>query len=204
MRQALDVFWESLRDWYNGMVGLAVLNFLWFVLSLTVILLPPATAGIMVVMNSLAHGTGAHLSDFGPAVRRYAWVSYRWALLNAAAVVIFLVGFRFYGAIGTIGVFIQVFFVTAGLLWIATQFYTWPFLLEQEDKRLRLALKNGLFLTLANPIYTLILLGMVAVAVVLSAVTILPIAVFATSFIALLANRAVRERLITYGKLPTV
>ena len=113
-------------------------------------------------MNSLAHGTGAHLSDFGPAVRRYAWVSYRWALLNAAAVVIFLVGFRFYGAIGTIGVFIQVFFVTAGLLWIATQFYTWPFLLEQEDKRLRLALKNGLFLTLANPIYTLILLGMVA------------------------------------------
>jgi len=118
--------------------------------------------------------------------------------------VIFLVGFQFYGAIGIIGIFVQVFFVATGLLWIATQFYTWPFLLEQEDKRLRLALQNGLFLTLANPIYTLMLLGTVALAVVVSAVTLLPLAVFATSFIALLANRAVRERLIAYGKLPTV
>jgi uncharacterized membrane protein YesL len=89
-----------------------------------------------------------------------------------------------------------------GLLWIAVQFYVWPFLVEQEQKQLRIALKNALFLTLANPLYTLLLLGVVGLALVLSLLTVLPIAVFATSFISLLGNRAVVERLRTYGKLP--
>jgi hypothetical protein len=203
MRAALDVFWETARDWYNGMVGLAVLNFVWLTLSLTVILLPPATAGLAVITHSLAHGTGAHFSDFWPGMQRYAWLSYRWALVNAAAVVIFAVCFSFYGAAGgVLGVLLQMLFVSAGLVWLATQFYVWPFLMEQEDKRLRLALKNALFLTLANPVYTFTLLGTAALGLVLSVITILPIAVFATSFISLLGSRAVLERLTTYGKLP--
>ena len=200
MRAALDVFWETVRDWYNGMVGLAVINFVWLMLSLTVILLPPATAGMVVITNSIAHGTGAHFSDLWPGMRRYAWVSYRWALVNIAAGVIFAVGFSFYGTAGW--VFIQTLFAAAGLVWIAAQFYVWPFLIEQEHQRLRLALKNALFLTLANPVYTFILLSMAALALVISLVTILPVAIFATSFISLLGSRAVIERLTTYGKLP--
>ena len=203
MRAAVDVFWETARDWYNGMVGLAAMNFIWLMLSLTVVLLPPATAGIYVVTNSIAHGTGGRFEDMLAGWRAYAWTSYRWALANLAAGIIFAVGFRFYGAIGTMpGVVIQVLFVTAGLLWIAIQFYVWPFLIEQEDKRLRIALKNALFLTLANPVYTLLLLSIVCMALAVSILTMLPIAVFATSFISLLGNRAVLERLKTYGKLP--
>lgn len=30
MRPALDVFWESARDWYNGMVGLVTMNAIGF------------------------------------------------------------------------------------------------------------------------------------------------------------------------------
>jgi hypothetical protein len=156
-----------------------------------------------VITHSLAHGTGAHFSDFWPGMQRYAWLSYRWALVNAAAVVIFAVCFSFYGAAGgVLGVLLQMLFVSAGLVWLATQFYVWPFLMEQEDKRLRLALKNALFLTLANPVYTFTLLGTAALGLLLSVITILPIAVFATSFISLLGSRAVLERLTTYGKLP--
>lgn len=203
MRAALDVFWETVRDWYNGMVGLAAINFVWLMLSLTVILLPPATAGLAVITHSLAHGTGAHFSDFWPGMRRYAWLSYRWALANAAVVAIVAVCFTFYGAAGSVlGVLLQTLFASAGLVWLATQFYVWPFLMEQEDKRLRLALKNALFLTLANPVYTFILLGIAVLGLVISAITVLPIAVFATSFISLLGSRAVLERLTTYGKLP--
>lgn len=205
MRAALDVFWETVRDWYNGMVGLAVMNFAWLLLSLTAILLPPATAGLAAITNSIAHGTGAHFSDLVPEMRRYAWVSYRWALANIAAAAIFGVCFNFYGAAGgALGPFIQALFVTAGMLWIAMQFYVWPFLIEQEEKRLRRALKNALFLTLANPVYTFVLLGAAALALVISLITVLPIAVFATSFISLLGSRAVLERLTAYGKLPGV
>ena len=203
MHTALDVFWETVRDWYNGMVGLASMNFVWLMLSLTVILLPPATAGIGVVTNSIAHGRGAHFSDFWQGMRRYAWVSYRWALLNIAAVVVLTVGFRFYGATGgALGAVIQVLFVTAGVLWLAMQLYTWPLLIEQQEKRLRLALKNALFLTLANPIFTFVLVGATALALALSLLTILPVAVFFTTFASLLGSRAVVERLTTYGKLP--
>jgi len=179
------------------------MNFVWFALSLTVILLPPATAGAAAAMNSLAHGTGARLSDFGEGMRRYAWVSYRWALVNLAAGVIFAVGFVFYGSLGTpLGALIQMVFVVFGVLWIAAQFYVWPFLIEQEQQRVRLALKNGLFLTLANPVYSLVLLGGAALALIISVVTILPAALFAATFILLLGNRAVVERLTAYGKLP--
>jgi hypothetical protein len=201
MRAALDVFWETVRDWYNGMVGLAVMNFAWLLCSLTVILLPPATAGIATVTNSIAHGTGAHFSDLWPGMRRYAWVSYRWALVNVVTATIFVVCVRFYGAAGgALGVFLQALFAAAGLVWIAVQFYVWPFLIEQEEKHLRIALKNALFLTLANPAYTFILLSMAALALVISLFTMLPVAVFLTSFVTLLGSRAVIERLTAYGK----
>ena len=205
MRAALDVFWETVRDWYNGMLGLAVMNLTWLLCSLTLILLPPATAGMVTITNSIAHGTGAHFSDFWPGMRRYAWVSYRWALVNITAAVIFVVCFSFYGAAGgALSVLIQAFFAAAALMWIAVQFYVWPFLIEQESIRLRIALKNALFLTLANPAYTFVLLSMTVLALVISLITILPIAVFATSFISLLGSRAVIERLTAYGKLPGV
>ena len=38
MQNALAVTWETVRDWWNGMVGLATLNLLWLGLCLTVIL----------------------------------------------------------------------------------------------------------------------------------------------------------------------
>ena len=55
MQNALAVTWETVRDWWNGMVGLATLNLLWLGLCLTVILGPPATAGMYAVTNSIAH-----------------------------------------------------------------------------------------------------------------------------------------------------
>lgn len=203
MRAALDVVWEAVRDWYNGMIGLATMNFIWFALSLTVILMPPATAGIYAVTNSLAHGKGAHFSDLWSGMRRYALASYGWALVNIAVGVIFGVGFEFYGrTAGALGVFIQTLFAAAVLMWLAMQLYTWPFLVEQQETSLRLALKNALFLTLANPIYAGVLLGTAALALAISLLTILPVAVFVTSFVSLLGSRAVVERLTTYGKLP--
>ncbi len=203
MRPALNVFWESVRDWYNGMVGLAMMNFVWLIMSLTFVLLPPITAGMYVMTNSIGHGTGGRIEDMLHGAREYAWLSYRWALVNVVVGGVFVVSFSFYGAIGTFyGAIIQGILAIACLVWLIIQFYVWPFLIEQEEKRLRVALKNALFLTLANPLYTFLLIGIVGVALLISVLTMLPIAVFATSFISLLGNRAVIERLKTYGKLP--
>lgn len=203
MQAALSVYWQSLRDWYNGMVSLAALNALWFVAVLTVVLLAPATAGIYAVTYSSARGTGQHFEDFMQGAREYLWVSVRWLLANALVAIVFAVNIRFYGAApGILPQIILIALLTVGLLWLAMQLYVWPFLMVQDDPRLRLALKNAAFLSLASPLYTLTLLAGAALAVVFSLVTVAPLALFLTSFLALLGNRAVLERLRTFGKLP--
>ncbi|MBN2304986.1 MAG: hypothetical protein JXQ72_10935 [Anaerolineae bacterium] len=203
MREAVDVFWETLRDWWNGMVGLAVMNVIWLALSLTVVLLPPATAAMYAVTNSIAHGTGGRIRDLGEGARRYAWVSYRWALLNVLVGVAFAVAVPFWGsmpglpgAVGLTGLGLIL------LLWLIMQFYCWPFLMEQEEQRLFLALRNSLFLALANPIYNAVILSMAVLALLVSVFLPLLVAVFTISFVALLGNRAVVERLRVFGKLP--
>ncbi len=204
MQNALAVTWETVRDWWNGMVGLATLNLLWLGLCLTVILGPPATAGMYAVTNSIAHGKGHHTGDFVEAARRYGWLSLRWALANLLVGVALAVSFTFYGAVeGSLAFLIQVGLACAGALWITVQLYVWPFLIEQEQKRLRIALRNALLLTLANPLYTLVLLIVAGLVIAFSLVAILPLGVFTLSFLSLLGNRAVIERLSAYGKLPS-
>lgn len=203
MQAALSVYWQSLRDWYNGMVSLATMNAMWFGAALTVLLLAPATAGIYAATHSAARGTGQHLDDFVQGAREYLWVSVRWLLANVLVVVIFVVNVMFYGAApGILPQFILIALLSVGLLWLAMQLYVWPFLMVQEDHRLRVALKNAAFLSLASPLYTLTLLAGAALAFVLSLATIAPLALFLISFLALLGNRAVLERLQTFGKLP--
>jgi uncharacterized membrane protein YesL len=204
MQAALGVAWETLKDWYNSMVGLAALNMLWIGSVLTVVLAAPATAGLAAVTNSIAHGTGQHFEDFKGGARRYLWISLRWLLVNAIVVGLLALNMAFYGSMeSAIAPALQVFVAVLAVVWAAAQLYVWPFLMEQEDKRLRLALRNALFLALGTPVYTLTLLAVVAVVVVVSAVTILPLAVFTASFLSLLGNRAVVERLTAFGKLPS-
>jgi len=204
VRDALRITWITLQDWWNGMVGLASLNLLWLGLSLTGVLLPPATLGMYAVTNSIAHGKGQHLDDFLQAVRSYLWISLRWALVNLLVGGVLFVNLTFYGAADSpITMAIQLILLGFSLLWIAMQFYIPPFLIEQEDKRLRLALRNAAFLALATPIYTLTLLFIAALVITLSLAAILPVAVFTMGFLSLLGNRATIERLSTFGKLPS-
>lgn len=202
LHEASGVVWDTIRDWYHGMIGLAVLNLVWIAAALTVVLLPPATAGLYAVTNSLAHGTGQQWDDFWTNARRYGWISFVWALLNVAVFAVLGVNFAFYGAVdNTLGALVQIVLAALALLWFTTQFYFWPFMFEQEQKSVRIALKNGLFLTLAEPLYTAVMVSVAAFATVLSLFTILPLAGFTLSFVSLLANRAVIERLRAFGKL---
>lgn len=203
MQNALRVTWETLLDWWNSMVGLATMNLIWLGLSLTVVLFPPATAGIYSVTHSMAHGKGHHAGEFFDAARRYAWISLRWALANLVVGAVFAVNFVFYGTLNKgWTLIIQVILAGVGIVWLAAQLYVWPFLMEQEQKRLRVALRNALFLTLANPLYSLVLLAVSGLVIVISLGAVLPFAVFTVSFLSLLGNRAVVERLTAYGKLP--
>ena len=203
MQSALAAAGRAARDGWHELIGLVVINLIWLAMSVTVILLPPATAGLYAVTNSVAHGTGQQIEEFLRAARRYAWLSWRWALLNIAAGGLLYMDLVFYrGTAGGLPFIIRWLLMLFAVIWLGVQFYVWPFLIEQEDKRLRLALRNALFLALAAPVYTLTMLVIVVVVLSLSAVTVLPLFLCAASLVSLLGNHAVIERLSAYGKLP--
>ncbi|MCI0710861.1 MAG: DUF624 domain-containing protein [Chloroflexi bacterium] len=204
MQAAFEVIRRTAADCWNSFVGLAVTNALWLAASLTIILLPPATAGLYSTTNSLVRGKGQRLDTFLDGAREYWWLSIQWALVNIVVLVVLFVNVYFYGQIAA-GALANtlLFFVSAlGLLWVTMQFYIWPVLMVQEQKKMRIAMKNALFLSLASPLYNLVLLLVGGIVVSLSIMMLLPLAVFTFSFLAMLGNHAVVERLTTFNKLP--
>jgi hypothetical protein len=71
--------------------------------------------------------------------------------------------------------------------------------MEQEQKRLRSALRNGLFTALAAPGYTLVVVGLTVLTIALSVGFVFPLFFGAPCLIAVLGNRAVLERLEVFG-----
>lgn len=204
MQPAFAVIRQTAVDYWNSFVGLAVMNALWLGASLTIILLPPATAGLYSTTNSLVQGKGQRLDVFLEGAREYWWLSIQWALINVVVLIVLFVNVYFYGQIAA-GALASafLFFVSAlVLLWVTMQFYTWPVLMIQEQKSMRIALKNALFLSLASPLYNLILLLVGGIVISLSIMMLVPLAVFTFSFLAMLGNHAVVERLSTFNKLP--
>ncbi len=92
----------------------------------------------------------------------------------------------------------RVFVLLLGLMWLGVQFYPLPYLMEQEEKSLRLALRNGLFTLLAAPGYTLVVVSGAVVIAALSIGVVAPLFLGGPCLIAVLGTHAVRERIETY------
>jgi uncharacterized membrane protein YesL len=201
---ALHVIRRSLTDWWYDWVNMVLINVIWALGLVTVVLAPPTTIGAFYAVNQLTQGRSIRFSDFVEGFRRYFWLSYVWALLNVAAAVLAWNGFIFYGQIQEAwGVFILTLVMMIALGWFIIQFYALPYLIEQEQKNILVALRNSLLTGLASPLYTLIVVAFAAIIVVVSIAIVAPIFLGGPCLIALLSNHAVRERLVTFGIRPT-
>ena len=196
MRAAIRVLGTTVRIWYAHLFSVTLWSLLWAALSVTVVLFPPATAGLHGVARSMVAGDSPTLADFTRAARRYGWASVRWALLNALAGVVAAVNLAFYsGMPALVAGAALMLLALASAWWLGAQLYVWPLLLAQDEPRLRVALRRALLLTLAAPLYTLTLLGAAALLTALSVGAVVPLAIFWGGFLALLGHVAVRERL---------
>jgi hypothetical protein len=195
-----QVILQSLRDWWDEWFNILVVGVVWLLCWLTVLLGPPATLGLYHVAHALAHGESLGLSGLFAGGRRYFFTSWRWALVNLAAIIVLFVNFVFYGQVDAVwGVFLQGLFIGLGVLWWVVQFFTLPYLMEQEQPQLRLALRNGLLTVLASPGYTLVLVGVAALIIAFSLLLVMPLFLGIPCLIALLGTRAVMERIETFG-----
>lgn len=190
---ALRDWWD---DWFNQIAASVILLLCWF----SIVLGPPATFGLNYIANQLAHGSSEGVRGMLEGGRRYFFKSWLWALVFVAVLIILGVNFLFYGQIAaTWGSMLQGLFLGLSVVWMIVQFYALPYLLEQEQQQIRLALRNGLLTMLAAPGYTTVVVGVSVLLAVISVLFVFPLLVGVPGLIAILANRAVLERMETFG-----
>ena len=195
----LQVVAQALSDWWDDWINMALISLVWLLCWITIVLGPPATFGLYYVTNQLARGRSLGLRGFLEGGRRYLRQSWLWMLLNLLAAAVLWANVWFYGQFDADWArIVRPFPLFLGLVWLIVQFYALPYLMEQAEESLRLALRNGLFTLLAAPGYTAVVAGLAALAAVLSVVSVAPLLLGGPCLIAALGNRAVRERLETY------
>jgi hypothetical protein len=198
MIDAWIVFRRGLGLWRRHIIPLTLASLAWAALSLTILLLPPATAGLYAFTNRIAYGEPPHAEHFFAGARRYSALSFQWALVNLAAGGLFYAGL----STGDLPGLARFGLMLALGGWIAVQFYTWPLLLEAPRKRLFPALRTALLLALAAPFFTPALLWAAALTVLAATEIAAPLGLLVAGFVALVGNLAVIDRLAAFGRAP--
>lgn len=226
MKQALALFWESLKAFWEELFTLALANLLWFAvalgplavaLSLTWVLpaevvwvglaaslvtAPLATAGLNLLANEMAHRHSAPLSLFWRGFREYLWPALGVGLFNLFLLVVLASNYLFYGRFSGRWVpWVQGAWAAVGLLWTAVQLYLYPFLMEQTSRSILLPFRNALYLTLAAPLVTLTALVLALLTLALSTALVLPFLAGGVSLIALYANKVTLAKLVDFQKV---
>jgi uncharacterized membrane protein YesL len=174
--------------------------------TISLIPLPPAVAGLWSAANRVADELAIHWSDYFEGFRRYFWKSLGLALLNILVMIILLVNVWFYAPNNNplnldpgISRIIQMFFLLLTALWLVYQMYPMALILEQEDQRLRIALRNAGVLLLNRPGFSILLALVLGIAVAISTYPlIVPWFLLTLSFIAVVCNKAVKHLLTPY------
>jgi len=201
----LRVFWGAVKDVWEELFILALMNLVTVLLLIPVVTFPPALAGLWSVSNIAAQGKSIAWSDYFGAFKRYFGKA--WALTGINIGVIATLGLNiwFYQAgraplnlSDTVSLMIRAFWTSLLVIWVFLQMYPMALLIEQEDQKLRVALRNSLVLLGTHPGFTL-LLGVILL-VLIGVSTVIPalLALISLAIVAVACNKAVRHLLVPY------
>jgi uncharacterized membrane protein YesL len=193
------VLWLSIKDIFDELFALLVVNLLWVAISapltllaiylistgstvpgvvvalLAVLPLAPSNAGLYTVAQRVAEGRVISWRLFFEGFREYLMLSWQVYGLWTIGLLIILSNMSFYSRMGSsLGSFLLVLFLYILLVWCGLLIYIGPLMLLQTDKRLRVIARNAFLMVFSRPIFTLITLVLMALlGVVLG--TVLPI-----------------------------
>lgn len=186
MKRLFQVMWFSLRKVYEDLFLLWAMGGLWFLVTLglpsgvywlldtfvrvpwlTVVgsilsmaFSPPFSAAIHHVTFYLAREKRVEFSYFWQGLKIYFWPSYKITLpvFLSGAVLANALFFYLNNTQNTFFLIIGLIMIWMAFFWLGVQTYLFPLLMSQEDKSLKLILKNASLLTLSFPFFVVGLL----------------------------------------------
>ena len=205
MKRVFPMLWEAIKDFWEELLLLALMNILTVLLLFPIVTFPPALAGLWSAANLAAKGKSIHWSDYFEGFRRYFLKAWALALLNILVILLVYTNVRFYSP-GVapfdinpqVAMWVDGAFVSVGALWVIAQMYPLAMLLEQEDQQLRLVMRNTAVLFFANPGFTILLFVLLLLVAVLSTLLTLPWVLITLAFLGVACNKAVLYLLEPY------
>jgi hypothetical protein len=227
MVDALQVIRYSLRDLWEEFVPLIALNVVWWLtlalpitamyllraadlllmlgVSLVLLLpLPVVSGAVSFVTNQISRGKFVGSATFFTGLRRYWSKSLVVALINIIVLVLVATNLQFYGLVlegGWTKVAVSLWLVI-GVFWLLVQVFWFPMILELQNEKVFLALRNALAMAIITPGFSLTL-GVITVLIIALCVALtVPVLLFMVSFVLLIGNHATRSRLAFAQKKP--
>jgi uncharacterized membrane protein YesL len=203
MSEIWDIVKQSLGDLWNDLWSTAVINLAWLVCQVLVLPGPPATLALFYYGNRLAHGEIADIGDFWQALRRYWQPAWWWGLVNLAVFFLLIGDVHLMGGMdqSPAARFGQSFYLAALGGWCLLQIYALPFLFEQEEASVRLALRNAATMIGRNPAFSLEFMLLLALTLAIGTLLFLFSVAGGAVFLAVAGNRAVLNRLAAHETL---
>ncbi|MGI6368436.1 MAG: hypothetical protein ACOX2L_08815 [Anaerolineae bacterium] len=224
IRAAMDVFWRSLKDAWEELIPLALVNLVWFaswglplalipssrssILTLALVLLgllggAVCTSGLYHVSDRVAHGKTARFEDWREGVRLFWKQGLLWLLGNVLVLALVVWNIAFYGQNITAawGVFLQGIWLALALFWLTMQIYFWPMLLRLEKPSVFTAWRFSAMLIVASPFFTFFITTFTLLVLIISLATGVVLGVLGGTATAVLGSNAVLTLLYTLGKI---
>ena len=194
------VIGRALVDWWDGWLDLVGAVLFWVVAQFTIVFGPPATFGLYYTAYALVNGESLGWRGVLEGGRKYFKKSWVWLLLNALVLTLTYTNIQFYGQFDSIWAgYVQIFFLMAVFIWGIVQFYALAFIMEMQEKKLRIALRNGFFAGMASPLFSFLVAGFGVIMLMFSLILVLPVFFGLPAVLPLLAVRAMYNRLEAYG-----
>jgi uncharacterized membrane protein YesL len=220
MIDALRVAWQSLKDLWDEMVFLIVLNVAWSLLSLLAAipllllfesdpvvglassivlfwLLSIVTGALCFVANQITRGYAVGWGTFAHGLKRYWLKSLVAAIINIIMLALIAFNVLFYALQiqGAWTYFAVSIWGAIGIYWLLVQVYWFPMLLEMKSEKIFASLRNALALPFITPGFSTTILLVLVLLVVLSTFLMVPLVLFMVVLLLLITNHATRNRL---------
>lgn len=220
------IIWRSVVDVYDNLFPMVGMNLLWLVLSIPLVIVvsgilvlfqvEPTLAGLLALLLAMLapnpasvgiHNYAANLTKDERVDFDLFWAGLRayWrkslALFGIALVMLVLLGVNLYFYLTSATTwmhYLAILWFYAGVVWLIMVTNMAPLLVEQEDKGIRLILRNAFLLALDNAIPSLvILIVLIAISALSIGITLL-VALLGGAFVATVQTRAVHGYLEKY------